>query len=260
MRKRVFNLSVLTLFVFYLTAIRCPAQQTMQTASQVFPILDGRKLDGLPRKLTARGTISRVDYAPPHCGELIFPTTLEIKLDAELSDYKYPFLYLVVPCLYRVEGAEGLLNKRVEIIATKQEADARRCFFDIKTSKIDSGGLPFYCARREELLQAVAHEPASSVREALEFTGTLEKGTTYRALVKRDRTNEWHTVSRLKLPYHHAGRIEWLNLKDFPELNKPSRGPLLKHFVFKVTEEEVYKVSGQRRWNTTYYCRIVAVE
>jgi hypothetical protein len=260
MRKSVFNLSVLALFAFFLTVLQCPAQQATQNRSQLFPILDGNKRDGLPQQLHVQGTVSRVDYAPPHCGELIFPTTLEIKPDAKLSGYKYQFVYLVVPCLYKTEGAENLLNKRIEITATKQDADARRCFFDIKTSRIDSRGVPFYCVGREEFLKAVMPDTVSSSGEPSEFTGTLGQGKTYRALVTREEEQEWRTVIPLMLPHHHAGRVEWLNLKDFPALNKPQPGSLLKQIVFTVMKKEIAGFPDQNRWNTTYYCRIIAVE
>lgn len=261
MRSSVFKLSILMLLAFSL-AVLCRAQQTTEAGQRVFPIVRGNSHDGLPRKLIARGTVSRIAYAPPRsCGALIFVATIEIKLDAQVKGYKHPFLYLVVPCLYQPAGAqEGLLNQGIEITATKQDETARPCFFDIKTSAIDSGGLPFYCAKREELLRAAMREPVSSLTEPVEFAGALEKGVTYRALVTRDEAEQWRLVLPLKLPYHHAGRVEWLNLRDFPALNTRPSGALLKRIVFKVTERTIVKVSGQYRWNTTYDCHIIAIE
>lgn len=257
MRKSVFQLSILMLFAVVVSEL-CLAQANRQS----FPIRYGSKNDGLPRRLKVRGVISRVDYAPPHfCGELVFPTTLEVRLDRKASGYKHPFVYLVVPCLYQPEGALGFLNQRIEINATKQYARGRPCFYDREENEIDSGGLPFYCADREELLKSVTGSLAAPpAKEPVEFEGTLEKGITYRALVTCDQAQEWRTVLPLHIPYHHAARIEWLNLREFPQLDKTKDARCQRRIVFQVVTQEIVKAAGQYRWNITYGCRIVAVE
>jgi hypothetical protein len=259
MRKSVYNLSVLTLLALALTSL-CRAQQATRAEPPLSPMIYGRKADNLPRKLTARGTIKQVHYAAPACGELVFAATLEIKLDAQVKGYHHPSLYLVVPCLYQPAGALQLLNRHVEIAVTRQEGKARPCFFDFETSRIDSKGLPFYCAHREEIMKAIARDAASAPKEAVEFEGTLEKESTYRAEVKRDRGGEWLLVVPVRMLPHHAVRVEWLNLKDYPALKEPAPGSQRKRLVFKVAERETFKVAGQYRWNTTYYCRIIALE
>ncbi len=236
------------------------AQPAMRVRPQSFPITHGTQADGLPQRLTARGVVTRVHYAPPACGELIFPATLEIKLDGKLRGYKHPFLYLVVPCLYQAEGADKFLNQRILINAVKQTARRRPCFYDVGDSKLDSRGVPFYCADREELLRAVMPEPVSAEPELFEFAGTLEEGRMYRALSIFDQEQEWRPVAPLKLPFHHAGRIEWLNLKDFPALTETPPSARLKNIVFRVVEKRIAKVAGQYRWNTTFYCRIIRIE
>jgi hypothetical protein len=256
MRRSVFNLSILMLLAFSLIA-SCPAQQATQTDPPKFPIVSGSKTDGLPQKLIVRGTITQVSYSPPHCGELIFAATFEIKLDGKLSSYDHPYLYVVVPCLYQPDGAEKFLNRHVAIAVTKQEEKRQPCFFDVESNRINSNGLPFYCAEREELLKAVANIPNPS--SPIVFEGWLKEGNTYRALVAYDLDQEWRTVVPLRLPFHHAARIEWLNLKDFPRLNKPESGVYQKQFVFEVVEQKTGKVEGQDRWNTIYYCRIIVV-
>lgn len=259
MRKSLFNISILALLAFSMASL-CQAQQATQANTQLFQITYGSETDGLPLRLRASGIITQVDYAPSRCGELIFPATLEIKLDGKVSGYSHPFLYLIVPCLYRPEGAEKFLNQRVDVIAAKQDENRRPCFFDTGKTSIDSRGVPFYCADRKEILKAVAGHPVSSRKEPLEFAGTLEKGITYRALVVFDETQQWRLVASLKMPRHHAARVEWLNLNEFPELSKPSSGSLLKRIVLKVEAKETIKVAGQYRWNDTYYCRIITLE
>jgi hypothetical protein len=257
MRKSIFNLSVSLLLACLIIAV-CTAQQaTRADDPQLFPIVYGGKADGLPEKLSVRGTISQVNYAPPRCGELIFAATFEIKLDGKLSGYDHPFLYVVVPCLYQPEGAEKFLGQHVEITATKQYEKRQPCFFDIESNRINSKGVPFYCVKREELLKSVT---GSSTVSPAEFEGWLEEGSTYHAPVTCDEVEKWRTVVPFRIPFHHAVRIEWTNLSDFPQLDKAKNDDCRRRIVFKVIARETVKVSGRDRWNTTYECKIIAVE
>jgi hypothetical protein len=259
MNKSIFKLSILLLLALVCTIVST-AQPAPPAEAQSFPITYGSKNDGLPRRLKVRGTITQVSYAPPKCGELIFPATFAVKLDGKLEGYRHPFIYLVVPCLYQPEGAEKFLNRRVEINATKQYEKRQPCFYDIEANHINSKGLPFYCAQREELLQSVTSRQASTTTAPIEFAGTLEQGVTYRALVTCDQQQEWRTVVSLRPPFHHAARIEWLNLRELQPLNRAKGNDCQQRIVFKVVARETNKVAGQYRWNTTYRCRILAVE
>lgn len=260
MRKSIANLLTFSLLALSLI-VPCAGQRAAQQFErQSFPIAYGSRNDGFPRKLKARGTISQVNYAPPRCGELIFAATFEIKLDGKLSGYRYPFLYLVVPCLYKPDGPEEFLNQRIEISATKQDGKRRPCFFDIETNSINSKGVPFYCAEREELLKSITSGTNSAATEPIEFDGRLEEGITYRAFVICDQEQELKTIVPLRIPFHHAARIEWLNLREFPQLDKAKNARCRQQIVFKVIKRETIKVAGQNRWNTTYRCRILAIE
>jgi hypothetical protein len=177
-----------------------------------------------------------------------------------LSGYEHPYVYLVSPCLYRPKGGDTLLNRRVDLTVTKQNENRRPCFFDLGRTRVDSRGLPFYCAAREDLLKAVETRPGATQVVPVEFNGELEKGSTYRARVKCDETGEWRTVVRLKMPYHHATRIDWLNLKEFAELRSAKNPECERRIVFEVVTKKIVKVFGQYRWNTTYECRILSVE
>jgi hypothetical protein len=108
------------------------------------------------------------------------------------------------------------------------------------------------------LLAAFAGVKGALPEEATEFNGGLKEGSTYRAAVVRGQDGEWRTVISLKMPLHHAARIEWLNLKNYPELFQPEPDAHRKRVVFTVIRRETYKVAGQSRWNTVYYCRINA--
>jgi hypothetical protein len=99
---------------------------------------------------------------------------------------------------------------------------------------------------------------AALPQEAVEFNGDLKEGSTYRAAIARGEDGEWRTIVPLKMPRHHATRIEWLNLKDYPALNQPEPRSQPRQIVFTVVRRETRKVAGQYRWNTVYYCRIDA--
>ena len=119
---------------------------------------------------------------------------------------------------------------------------------------------------RKELLLVAFLALLSSVgagrsrQETVEFAGLIQKGITYRAEVSYDKKQGWHTSVRLRLPNHHAGRIEWVNLSEFPTLGKPGEGSRRLRIRFELVSRQVVKVQDHERWNTTYTCRILAVE
>lgn len=98
---------------------------------------------------------------------------------------------------------------------------------------------------------------SSSGDEVIDFAGGLERGRSYRAEVVYDEgLKRWRTAIPIKLPFHHAGSIEWENLSEFDELTgaQPTARSI---FVFKVVSKRVVNVGGNR-WNTTYVCRIIS--
>jgi hypothetical protein len=99
-----------------------------------------------------------------------------------------------------------------------------------------------------------------TIEGPVEFAGLVQKGPTYRAQITFDDEQGWHTVVKLRVPYHHAARIEWVNLDEYPALGTPERRSRRQRIQFEMVSREVAKVSGQDRWNTTYSCRIIGVE
>lgn len=92
----------------------------------------------------------------------------------------------------------------------------------------------------------------NSKQKISEFTGELEKGKVYRAEIEFDeKSNEWQTVKLLKLPFHHAGRIEWMNIKSFNFLQTSKQ-----KIVFKVISKKIYQ-AHKNRWNTIYKTKIL---
>jgi hypothetical protein len=106
----------------------------------------------------------------------------------------------------------------------------------------------------------VSGATGQSQQQVVEFAGLIQKGPTYRAQISYDKEQGWRTVVKLRVPYHHAARVEWVNLNEYPVLDKPDERSRKKRIVFELESREVVKVSGQERWNTTYRCRIIAVE
>ena len=96
---------------------------------------------------------------------------------------------------------------------------------------------------------AQAQKPKQKINE---FTGELEKGKIYSAEIEFDEGfREWQTVKPLKLHFHHAGRIEFMNIKNF-NLSQNSK----QKIVFKVISKKIYQ-AGRNRWNTIYQTKII---
>jgi hypothetical protein len=89
----------------------------------------------------------------------------------------------------------------------------------------------------------------------IEYKGWLAEGRTYRATVRYDSSGELEFLIPVRKLEHHAVRVEWTNLGEYPDL-KQAANRSHKRIVFQVVSQNIVKVSGQYRWNTTYHCRI----
>jgi hypothetical protein len=103
-----------------------------------------------------------------------------------------------------------------------------------------------------------------SVRPAVvRFEGDLQEGWVYRAQGVYRPNGELTIEPRLRVPFHHAGRIEWTNAHDIDRLSPvhPSNRPALYRpvVVFRVVSKQVV-AAGRERWNTTYTCEVLRVE
>jgi hypothetical protein len=58
----------------------------------------------------------------------------------------------------------------------------------------------------------------------------------------------------LKLPHHHAGRVEWT---DEDTLVRIPKGRV--RIVFVVERIDVARMTSTR-WNSTYWCRLISAE
>lgn len=96
-------------------------------------------------------------------------------------------------------------------------------------------------------------------KKIADFAGTLETGKVYRAAVRFDKDSlSFTTVKRLKLPAHHAGRIEWTNIGFLNGFYTLDAGEEI-YFVFEVVARNVSTLAGGRL-RTTFDCRILGME
>lgn len=88
---------------------------------------------------------------------------------------------------------------------------------------------------------------------AIPWEGQLEAGSTYVVVGESsgDFLAETFRPPRLKLPHRHAGRVEWLGDASVP------KGKV--RVVFTVERVDVQRMS-ERRWNSTYTCRLISAE
>lgn len=90
----------------------------------------------------------------------------------------------------------------------------------------------------------------------IEFVGDLQTGKSYFAAIEFNYDlKSWQTVKRLNLPFHHAGRVEWRNLKDFVSLQNPVAGER-RRIAFRIVSKKVYR-AAENRWNTIYQAKIL---
>ncbi len=110
-------------------------------------------------------------------------------------------------------------------------------------------------ASRMEPEQSVVKPPDP---EVFSFEGDLQQGLVYLAKLeyRHDGVGWWPVDPPLRFPPHHAMRLEWLNLADFPQLSAKARSP--REVVFLVVERKVVSMAPNR-WNTTIHCKILKV-
>lgn len=82
------------------------------------------------------------------------------------------------------------------------------------------------------------------------FTGHLEAEQTYELVT--DDVLEALRPPSLKLPFHHAGRVEWSDDRVVAQLPKGR-----VRIVFVVERVDIVRMTTTR-WNSTYRCRLIS--
>ena len=88
--------------------------------------------------------------------------------------------------------------------------------------------------------------------QIVDYEGTLEEGKIYRAIVYSNKQQTLSLAVPLKIPLHHADRIEWVNQAKFFFLAE-------NRIVFRVKLKDTKQMTPNR-WNTTYSCEILNLE
>lgn len=86
------------------------------------------------------------------------------------------------------------------------------------------------------------------------FEGELREGWAYSHTFNHVKEKGLQLGLPLKLPYHHAARVEWTNADKFPLLRKSG----VRYMTFRVVSKETRQIE-RLRWNTTYVCEIIEV-
>ncbi len=90
------------------------------------------------------------------------------------------------------------------------------------------------------------------------YSDSLQKGIAYRGRVKSDEISGLGLLPPVRTPPHHAVSLEWINLTEFPPLQRLSERSE-KQIIFKVIEDTLKPVAPNR-WNRTFRLRILLVE
>jgi len=104
-------------------------------------------------------------------------------------------------------------------------------------------------------LESIQRDDAEEINT---FGGTLRSGMTYRGMVRTDKDSGLSFELPLRILPHHAMRVEWTNLDQFPVL-KSLRGRQQQQIVFRVASDEVRQVS-ELRWDRTVRLEILLIE
>lgn len=103
----------------------------------------------------------------------------------------------------------------------------------------------------------ISREDASHT--IINYEGTLQAGKVYRATVRGDRQLGLSLTPPLRVPIHHAWRVEWINLSRFRALLRLRDSSREQQVVFSVISDEI-KPIAERRWNRTLRCEVLMVE
>ena len=89
----------------------------------------------------------------------------------------------------------------------------------------------------------------------LPYKGRLEPGWMYADSFDAGDERKLKLSSPLKMPLHHAARIEWLNAGKFPRLRAAGH----TFITFRVVSRDIRKI-GVNRWNDIYTCEILDLQ
>ena len=157
----------LLLCVAFLSVVAVP-QQSQKVQDQLtrprfvsgpVPIVFGKRNDGFPEKMIARGTISDLTFSDAACGVIAWAGTVKIRLTESIPGYDHDDVFVMLPCFPDFEKygreRERYLNRAVSLEVSKLYPEynfglltnVRKvpCAFEIINNSLDSKKTPFYC-------------------------------------------------------------------------------------------------------------------
>jgi hypothetical protein len=90
------------------------------------------------------------------------------------------------------------------------------------------------------------------------YDGFLKAGLTYRTTVRHDSNFGLSFSTPLRIPFHHAIHLEWINLKSYPALQRLGENAE-QQIIFRVTKDDIRQMEP-RRWNRSLEMEILLVE
>lgn len=91
------------------------------------------------------------------------------------------------------------------------------------------------------------------------YEGELQGSVTYRGSVRWDRASRLSLVPDPRIAEHHAMRVEWTNLRDFPRLRTLRDKTIRQQILFTVLSDEIKQMTAVR-WNRTVRCKIIRLD
>ena len=91
------------------------------------------------------------------------------------------------------------------------------------------------------------------------YSGQLEAGKTYRAVVRGDKNVELKLIPPLHLIFHQSVGIDWTNLSEFPALEKLRENSGERQIIFSVLSDERRQMT-ESRWSRMLECKIIRIE
>jgi len=154
--KRVLVTATLLLIVITGLSFSSPALQKQKVISSIrdekksnpVHIYYAKDNDRLPESFEFKGTV--VDRSPVcACGGVWFGGTLRIKPLKNISGYTPEYVYAIVECLDQID--KDLVGKTVRMRVMKAHPGDTPCNCEEIQNRIESNGVPFYCALKMDI-------------------------------------------------------------------------------------------------------------
>lgn len=84
---------------------------------------------------------------------------------------------------------------------------------------------------------------------------TIDENEVYRIRIVKTATG-WTNAEPIRMPYHHATRIVWTNIGEFPTLERAKIGARAT-ILAELTKKSTTPVPSRRQWRTEVFLRIV---